>query len=361
MAVSKEGFKMTLTNLPKNKKAVLLKRPENEITDEIFDIIDEDCIEPKEDELLIRVDTIAIDAWIRTTFDEGSYHETSEIQQGIGALGIGEVLVSNSDKFKEGDFVSGPMGAQTHITMHSAAYQKVENNKADPELNIGLLGLTTGLTAYFGLLDVGKVKKDDFVVVSGAAGGVGIIVCQLAKAKGAKVIGIAGGEDKKKFLLEVLKADYAIDYKNQNVREELESIAKDKIDVFFDNVGGEILNDVLNNLNKLVVKEVHGSGGYGMLIGNTATKTKINLFRNKIKSNPDNYIAQPILNLSSVPIFKKDSLTPRHVDLRPFTLLGHRKRRLVPGGLTRVALKEGSLVVNSSQGGGVKDTWVLKN
>ena len=118
---------------------------------------------------------------------------------------------------------------------------------------------------------------------------------------------------------------------------------------------------VLNNLNKLVVKEVHGSGGYGMLIGNTATKTKINLFRNKIKSNPDNYIAQPILNLSSVPIFKKDSLTPRHVDLRPFTLLGHRKRRLVPGGLTRVALKEGSLVVNSSQGGGVKDTWVLKN
>ena len=118
---------------------------------------------------------------------------------------------------------------------------------------------------------------------------------------------------------------------------------------------------VLNNLNKLVVKEVHGSGGYGMLIGNTATKTKINLFKNKIKSNPDNYIAQPILNLSSVPIFKKDSLTPRHVDLRPFTLLGHRKRRLVPGGLTRVALKEGSLVVNSSQGGGVKDTWVLKN
>ena len=125
--------------------------------------------------------------------------------------------------------------------MHSAAYQKVENNKADPELNIGLLGLTTGLTAYFGLLDVGKVKKDEFVVVSGAAGGVGIIVCQLAKAKGAKVIGIAGGEDKKKFLLEVLKADYAIDYKNQNVREELESIAKDKIDVFFDNVGGDCL------------------------------------------------------------------------------------------------------------------------
>ena len=118
---------------------------------------------------------------------------------------------------------------------------------------------------------------------------------------------------------------------------------------------------VLSNLEKLVVKEVHGSGGYGMLIGNSATKAKINSFKSKIKNNPDNYIAQPILSLSSVPIFKKDTLTPRHVDLRPFTLLGHRKRRLVPGGLTRVALKEGSLVVNSSQGGGVKDTWVLKN
>ena len=118
---------------------------------------------------------------------------------------------------------------------------------------------------------------------------------------------------------------------------------------------------VLSNLEKLVVKEVHGSGGYGMLIGNNATKAKIEMFKKKIKNEPDNYIAQPILSLSSVPIFKKDSLTPRHVDLRPFALLGNRKRKIVPGGLTRVALKEGSLIVNSSQGGGVKDTWVLKN
>ena len=117
---------------------------------------------------------------------------------------------------------------------------------------------------------------------------------------------------------------------------------------------------VLKNLKKLVVKEVHGSGGYGMLIGNSASKTKINLFSNKIKNNPNNYIAQPILDLSTVPIFKKRDLSPRHVDLRPFTLVGNRKNKLVAGGLTRVALKEGSLVVNSSQGGGVKDTWVLR-
>ena len=85
---------MTISNLPKAKKAVLIRRPENEITDDLFNIIEEDVIEPKEGEVLVRVDTIAIDAWIRTTFDEGSYHETSEINQGIGALGIGEIIIS---------------------------------------------------------------------------------------------------------------------------------------------------------------------------------------------------------------------------------------------------------------------------
>ena len=240
---------MTISNLPFTKKAVLIKRPENEITDDIFKIVEEESSEPNTDEVLVRVDTIAIDAWIRTTFDEGSYHETSKLEQGIGALGLGEVIISKSNKFKEGDIVSGPMGAQTHITMNAMAYEKIETNKIDPELNIGLLGLTTGLTAYFGLLDVGKVKKGETVVVSGAAGGVGIIVCQLARLKGANVIGIAGGQEKCNFLLNNLKINYAIDYKNQNVRKELENLVKGSIDVYFDNVGGEMLNDILNNLN----------------------------------------------------------------------------------------------------------------
>lgn len=117
---------------------------------------------------------------------------------------------------------------------------------------------------------------------------------------------------------------------------------------------------VIENIDKLVVKEVHGSGGYGMLIGTKASKNQIEIFKKKIKSDPDNFIAQPIMSLSSVPIFSKKILSPRHVDLRPFCLIGgNRKNKLVSGGLTRVALKENSLVVNSSQGGGVKDTWVL--
>ncbi len=115
---------------------------------------------------------------------------------------------------------------------------------------------------------------------------------------------------------------------------------------------------VFDNLAELVVKEVHGSGGYGMLVGPASTKAERDVFAEKLKARPRNYIAQPTLALSTTPIFTKSGLAPRHVDLRPFVLVSDRIR-ITPGGLTRVALKEGSLVVNSSQGGGTKDTWVL--
>ena len=121
------------------------------------------------------------------------------------------------------------------------------------------------------------------------------------------------------------------------------------------------LSYVLDNLEDLVVKEVHGSGGYGMLVGPAASKKELKAFAAKLKSRPANYIAQPTLSLSTVPIFVKKGLAPRHVDLRPFVLVSPKGIRITPGGLTRVALKAGSLVVNSSQGGGTKDTWVLED
>src|SRR5881394_4029159 len=119
------------------------------------------------------------------------------------------------------------------------------------------------------------------------------------------------------------------------------------------------LSYVLDNLADLVVKEVHGSGGYGMLIGPAATKATIEAFREKLKREPEGFIAQPTLALSTCPTCVESGLAPRHVDLRPFVLTGKDRVTIVPGGLTRVALKEGSLVVNSSQGGGTKDTWIL--
>ncbi|WP_375290259.1 circularly permuted type 2 ATP-grasp protein [Qipengyuania sp.] len=118
---------------------------------------------------------------------------------------------------------------------------------------------------------------------------------------------------------------------------------------------------VLDNLAQLVVKEVHGSGGYGMLIGPASSKSELEAFRKKIAANPGNYIAQPTLSLSTCPIFTEKGLAPRHVDLRPFVLVSPDAIEITPGGLTRVAMNEGSLVVNSSQGGGTKDTWVLKD
>jgi uncharacterized circularly permuted ATP-grasp superfamily protein len=117
---------------------------------------------------------------------------------------------------------------------------------------------------------------------------------------------------------------------------------------------------VLAHLSELVVKEVHGSGGYGMLVGPTASSDEIRLFRDKILATPANYIAQPTLALSTCPTFVESGVAPRHIDLRPYVLSG-KQITMVPGGLTRVALKQGSLVVNSSQGGGTKDTWVLEN
>ena len=118
---------------------------------------------------------------------------------------------------------------------------------------------------------------------------------------------------------------------------------------------------VLDNLADLVVKEVHGSGGYGMLVGPAASKNELANFRAKLEAKPAGYIAQPTLALSTVPILTKAGLAPRHVDLRPFALFSPNGVEITPGGLTRVALKKGSLVVNSSQGGGTKDTWVLED
>ncbi|CAM3977494.1 Circularly permuted ATP-grasp protein [Bordetella tumulicola] len=118
------------------------------------------------------------------------------------------------------------------------------------------------------------------------------------------------------------------------------------------------LSHVLAHMHELVVKEVHGAGGYGMLVGPTSTRAQVQAFKERVRSRPGNYIAQPTLALSTIPTYVQSGVAPRHVDLRPYVLCG-KKIRTVPGGLCRVALAEGSLIVNSSQGGGTKDTWVL--
>ena len=237
-----------LSNLPNLKKVVLKERPIDNPKVEGFDIIEEISRAPNDGEILVQMQALEIGAWIRTTLNEEAFHGSTPIGGTIPALGIGKVLISKSDKFKEGDIVNGPIFAQTHTTMPAEMFTKVENPEIDPFTQIAVLGVTTGLTAYFGIYEVGKVKKDDVVLVSGAAGGVGSLVCQLAKIKGAKVIGVAGGKEKCHVLVKEIGADAAIDYKKDNLDEKIKEYASEGIDIFFDNVGGEILDAALDNI-----------------------------------------------------------------------------------------------------------------
>jgi NADPH-dependent curcumin reductase CurA len=237
-----------ISNLPNSKKIVLKSRPNGDPKVGDFDVIEETAKAPDDGEVLIEVQALGVGAWIRTTLNETAFHGSTPIGGTLPSMGIGKVLISKSDKLKEGDIVSGPLSAQSFATMSGTFFTKVVNPEIDPFTQIGVLGVSTGLTAYFGIYEVGQVKAGDIVLVSGAAGGVGMIACQLAKLKGAKVIGIAGGKEKCEILVNEIGVDAAIDYKNQDIDEQIKLYAKDGIDLFFDNVGGEILDIALDNI-----------------------------------------------------------------------------------------------------------------
>lgn len=229
-----------------NRKIVLVSRPTGRPDDSNFRYVEEEVAPLDDGQVLVEVDLLGIDAFIRTTLDEGSFHRGAQIGGVIPALGVGEVLDSRDAGFAKGDKVFGPLSSQTHAVMPAFTLRKLDTNVAPANAWLGALGLTTGLTAYFGIVDVGRVKKGDTVVVSGAAGAVGSMAGQIARLSGAdKVIGIAGGSHKTKFLVDELRFDAAIDYRNENVGARLDELAPNGIDVFFDNVGGEILDDVL--------------------------------------------------------------------------------------------------------------------
>lgn len=203
----------------------------------------------KDGEILIQNHYVSLDPAMRGWMnDVKSYIPPVGIGEVMRAGSIGEVIESkNNDRFKVGDVVTGWGGVQQYIATDGTGYYAVDTKLAPMPTYISTLGMP-GMTAYFGILEVGKIKEGDIVLVSGAAGAVGSVVGQIAKIKGCKVIGIAGGAEKCKYLIDTLGFDGAIDYKNEDVKDGLKRECPKGIDVYFDNVGGEILDAALAKL-----------------------------------------------------------------------------------------------------------------
>ena len=214
-----------------------------------FAIVEETIATAPAGQVVVKVDTLSIDAWILTTLSGPGMHEMGDLGSTVRAFGIGQVVASGSADFAEGDWAYGLLSGQTYATMPASELTKVVPEPGvEPQAFIGPLGITTGLTAWVGLIAVGEVQPGEVVLVSGAAGAVGSCVVQLAKARGARVIGIAGGPQKCAYLTGEVGADAAIDYRQGDVAAQIAALAPDGIDLFFDNVGGEILDAALDNL-----------------------------------------------------------------------------------------------------------------
>lgn len=232
-----------------NKQIILKNRPIG-FPDENTWALEETIIpEPKEGEVLVEHHYISLDPAMRGWLnDSKSYIPPVAIDDVMRAGSIGKVIKSNNHpKFKVGDFLTGWGGVQQYVATDGSNWHKVDDSIAPMPLFISTLGMP-GMTAYFGILEVGKLKEGDIVLVSGAAGAVGSVVGQIAKIKGCTVIGIAGGKEKCDYVVNELGFDAAIDYKSENIYTALKEKCPKGIDVYFDNVGGEILDAALTKL-----------------------------------------------------------------------------------------------------------------
>ena len=211
-------------------------------------LVEEPVRDPGEGEFLVRIDYISLDPAMRGWMNEGkSYVPPVGIGEVMRAGGAGEVIASNHPGFPVGSKVTGLFGVQEYALSNGKGVQRVDTALAPLPTYLSVLGMT-GMTAYFGLRDVGEAKAGDTVVVSGAAGAVGMVVGQVAKILGCRVVGIAGGAEKCRYLVDELGFDAAIDYKSDDVRKALREHCPKGIDVYFDNVGGEILDIALGQL-----------------------------------------------------------------------------------------------------------------
>lgn len=232
-----------------NKEIRLASRPAGMPTLENFEFVETEVPQPADGDVLVRLVYLSVDPYLRGRMREGkSYIEPFEVGQVIKNSAVGEVIESRSPNFKPGDVVTGMLGWRLFDVAKAETLMKVVPG-VSPTTALGILGVT-GLTAYFGLLDIGQPKEGETVVVSGAAGAVGIVVCQIAKLNGCRVVGIAGSDEKNEYLRHELGVDATINYKtNENMFEALKEACPNGIDVYFDNVGGDVSDAVLPLIN----------------------------------------------------------------------------------------------------------------
>ena len=262
-----------------NQRFLLKSRPDGIAGPEHFQEDVQPVRMPGPGELLVESVYISIDPAMRVWVSENpGYVPPVEIGTPMRAGGIGRVLVSEDPAFQVGDFVNARLGWQSHPTVRAKDSQKLDLSVGTPQDWIGPLG-TTALTAYFGLFDVGAAKAGETVLISAAAGGVGQMAAQMAKIKGCRVVGIAGGAEKCRYLSETLGLDAVIDYKAGGLAEAYAKALPDGCDVFFDNVGGEQLDLAIDNLrengriaicgriSQTAASELYGVKNLGLLIG----------------------------------------------------------------------------------------------
>ena len=233
-----------------NAQCRLAARPVGLPTISDWDYVEEPAPSAEDGQFLAEIQYISLDPAMRSWMNAGrSYIPPVEIGEVMRAAAIGRVVESRHPNYRVGESVSGIFGVQRYAVSDGTGVTRVDTSLAPAPVHLGTLGMS-GMTAYFGLLDVGRPEPEQTVVVSGAGGSVGSVVGQIARIKRCRVLGIAGGPEKCRWLTEELGFDAAIDYKAGDVRSQLREHAPDGIDVFFDNVGGEILDEVLRRLSR---------------------------------------------------------------------------------------------------------------
>jgi NADPH-dependent curcumin reductase CurA len=269
----------------------LARRPVGLPAREDWELTEDEVGEPGEGQVLVEVNYASLDPAMRGWISEAaSYSRPVGIGEVMRAIAVGRVVASRDERFVDGDYVSGMLGIQEYAIVDADGLQKIDASVASLPKWLDVLGMP-GLTAYFGLLDIGRPEPGQTVVVSGAAGAVGSLVGQIAKLQGARAVGIAGGPEKCHYLTSELGFDAAIDYKNDDVPAALRRHCPNGIDVYFDNVGGEILDAALARLafNARVVicgaisqynstEGMRGPANYMSLLVNNASMTGFLVF-----------------------------------------------------------------------------------